>query len=618
MANWNIKEITGRQYVYCSKNAVSDVAAANFFGKAAAWVSGGSYAVGDRVTSSSIQYRNKTGVNTTTAPASDTTNWEFDFENYQTYSTSRSYLVGHKTNYNNEHYNCITNTTGTFNPQHWNKVIISNRDVPYKLLNTAINLINGDARFVSFEELDYTNNVATYNINIIISNGIWNETFTNPTKIFRIVGQSKFKTIIQNINTTNMGSMCYENLYIIAFNMYNTPQPNIRAINCIYGVLGQDNYSSATGFHFFYKNIVLNTINNRQGNPTRVLHMVNNSFLGNSVVIYNNPTTSSYSNQSVIKNNYFNSPQSLGKLDNLTQGLNVISLGNFDYNSFGANPTIGGVVQTSLSMLQATLPNQNIHSRYDSGITLNSDYTLPSGSVLLGTGSNGNNIGAEGRGYVGTTSTIFSTGNGALYRNLKITGTYIERDQISKQAQANSGGNMILDSTASSTNEEYTGFRIYISSGTGAGQTRTIASYNGSTKAITVTEAWTTLPDATSIYEILDGDLTSGIGDLGSVQTVRKMLFNNIQVYKADQLTIDQAVSITDPRLDKPSGMTYDLKVSNASDLGGASFVRFAQDEEFKIDSNNKGCGSEDYNPANVVSNTLTFRYYQVKLMFRK
>ena len=126
------------------------------------------------------------------------------------------------------------------------------------------------------------------------------------------------------------------------------------------------------------------------------------------------------------------------------------------------------------------------------------------------------------------------------------------------------------------------------------------------------------MPDATSIYEILDGELTSGIGDLGSVQTVRRLLFNNTPVYKDGGLTIDQAVSLTDPRLDKPAGMTYDLKVSNSSDLGGASFVRFAQDEEFKINSNNKGCGSEDYNPANVVSNTLTFRYYQVKLMFRK
>lgn len=609
MANWNIKEITGRQYVYCSKNAVSDVAASNFFGKAAAWVSGGSYDLGNRVTSSSIQYRNKTGVNTTTAPASDTTNWEFDFENYQTYSTSRSYLVGHKTNYNNEHYNCITNTSGTFNPAHWTKVIISNRDVPYKLLNTAVNLINGDARFVSFEELDYTNNVATHNIHIIISNGIWNETLTDATKQIRLVGQSKFKTILTNIAYVfyNRSNYFTENLHINSVYGGGSVNTYLKCSNCrVLRLNGGINYVWFQIVIFCFKSEISSITS---GGGIQIYHFVNNTVLSDT-----NTVNKTYFSNSVIKNNYFKGNSYLGSLSNMS----LIAPGNFDYNSFEGTPRIDSTLQTSLSMLQATLPNQNLHSRYDSGVTFNTGGTLPSGSVLLGVGSNGNNIGAEGRGYVDTTSTIFSTSNGAVYKNLKITGTYIERDQISKQAQANSGVNMILNSSASSTNEEYTGFRIYISSGTGAGQTRTIASYNGSTKAITVTEAWTTLPDATSIYEILDGDLTSGIGDLGSVQTVRKMLFTNTQVYKSDQSTIDQAVSITDPRLDNPAGMVYDLKVSNASDLGGASFVRFAQDEEFKIDSNNKGCGSEDYNPANVVSNTLTFRYYQVKLMFRK
>jgi len=609
MANWNIKEITGRQYVYCSKNAVSDVAASNFFGKAASWVSGGSYAIGDRVTSSSIQYRNKTGVNTTTAPASDTTNWEFDFENYQTYSTSRSYLVGHKTNYNNEHYICTTNTTGTFNPAHWNNVIISNRDVPFQLMNTANNLCISDARFVSYEELDYANNIAIHKSHILASNGIWNETLTNPTKIIEIVGQSKFKTRFEYPTNYVFSNFRFKNINFSISIGNSTNNVNLGAENCVFFEI---NTGSVISLFYFYKNCI-RSLNFGGGIGLKFIHFVNNTVLS----INQGTANPQWTNTSVFKNNYIKGVFRFGVPTN-SDGVNIVPAGNIDYNSFEGNCNVNGVSQTSLSMLQATLPNQNIHSRYDSGVTFNTDYTLPSGSVLLGTGSNGNNIGAEGRGYVDTTSTIFTTANGAIFKNLKITGTYVERDQISKQAQANSGGNMILNSSASSTNEEYTGFRIYISSGTGVGQTRTIASYNGSTKAITVTEAWTTLPDATSIYEILDGDLTSGIGDLGSVQTVRKMLLSNNPVYKADQTTIDQAVSITDPRLDKPSGMTYDLKISNSSDLGGASFVRFAQDEEFKIDSNNKGCGSEDYNPANVVSNTLTFRYYQVKLIFRK
>src|ERR1035437_4155490 len=91
MANWNIKEVLGTSYIYCSKNAVDDVAASNFFGKAAAWVSGAAVFINQRVTSVSIQYYNKTGVNTTTAPASDTTNWGIDKSNYQPYIASQTY-----------------------------------------------------------------------------------------------------------------------------------------------------------------------------------------------------------------------------------------------------------------------------------------------------------------------------------------------------------------------------------------------------------------------------------------------------------------------------------------------------------------------------------------------
>lgn len=617
MAKWNIKEITGRQYVYVSKNATSDVAAANFFGKAAAWVSNGAYAVGDRVTSVSIQYRNKTGVNTTTAPASDTTNWEFDFENYQTYATSRSYLVGHKTNYNNEHYVCINNTTGTFNPAHWNKVIVSNKDVPYKLMNTAVNLVNGDARFVSYESLDYTLNKAYHNIHLILSNGVWNEALTNPTKSIRVVGQSKSKTIISSISTTAVANMFYDTINISNYYIYNAQQGNIRATNCIYDTLSQDNSTNGTTFLFFYKNIVKSSANGRQGYPTICYHFVNNTILGNTVIFFNTANQSGYNYLTIIKNNYFESTQNFGKINNNIVGLDVIGSGNFDYNRFGANPTIGGVSQTSIGMLQATLPNQNISSSYGA-VTLNSDYTLPVGSPLINAGSNRNHIGAEGIGYPETTSTILDTANGAIYKNVVKYGSTLIREQISKQAQAGSNNTITLESSASSSDSHYNTFRIYISSGTGSGQTRTITGYDGTTKIATVNSNWTVNPDSTSIYEILDGELTSGIGDLGSVQTVRKMRFSNQPVYKIDQATIDQAVSMTDPRLDNPAGMVYDLKVSNASDLSGASFVRFAQDEEFKVDASGNGCGSDDYNPLTIASNTLTFRYYQVKLMFRK
>jgi hypothetical protein len=50
----------------------------------------------------------------------------------------------------------------------------------------------------------------------------------------------------------------------------------------------------------------------------------------------------------------------------------------------------------------------------------------------------------------------------------------------------------------------YNNARIYIASGTGSGQTRTISDYAGSTRIATVSAAWGTNPDATSVYSILD------------------------------------------------------------------------------------------------------------------
>jgi hypothetical protein len=70
-------------------------------------------------------------------------------------------------------------------------------------------------------------------------------------------------------------------------------------------------------------------------------------------------------------------------------------------------------------------------------------------------------------------------------------------------AQAGSTSTTIkLASTASATNDIYNGMTVYISSGTGMGQIKTIIDYVGSTKVATVS-TWTTTPDNTSVYEVM-------------------------------------------------------------------------------------------------------------------
>lgn len=72
-------------------------------------------------------------------------------------------------------------------------------------------------------------------------------------------------------------------------------------------------------------------------------------------------------------------------------------------------------------------------------------------------------------------------------------------------ATATAGGNtsITLDSGADPRDDYYNGARIFIYSGTGVGQIRTISDYVGSTKVATISAAWGTNPDATSVFSTL-------------------------------------------------------------------------------------------------------------------
>ncbi len=59
-------------------------------------------------------------------------------------------------------------------------------------------------------------------------------------------------------------------------------------------------------------------------------------------------------------------------------------------------------------------------------------------------------------------------------------------------------------STTSLTNNVYSGMIIRTTGGTGAGQSRTISAYSGTTNIATISTAWATVPDATTTYAIME------------------------------------------------------------------------------------------------------------------
>jgi hypothetical protein len=71
-------------------------------------------------------------------------------------------------------------------------------------------------------------------------------------------------------------------------------------------------------------------------------------------------------------------------------------------------------------------------------------------------------------------------------------------------AQAGGANTITLSSGASATNGIYNTCYVTILSGTGAGQTKQITGYVGSTKVATVASNWSTQPDNTSVYRVVD------------------------------------------------------------------------------------------------------------------
>jgi len=77
-----------------------------------------------------------------------------------------------------------------------------------------------------------------------------------------------------------------------------------------------------------------------------------------------------------------------------------------------------------------------------------------------------------------------------------------DNTQETGTAQAGGASTITLKAGASDANNFYTNAFVTITIGTGAGQTRWITGYDGTTKEATVSVAWDTIPDNTSEYSI--------------------------------------------------------------------------------------------------------------------
>lgn len=97
----------------------------------------------------------------------------------------------------------------------------------------------------------------------------------------------------------------------------------------------------------------------------------------------------------------------------------------------------------------------------------------------------------------------------AIGTGVTVSGYAAGQDTAVRRGTAQAGGasTITLDSGASATDHLYEGLTVALLSATGVGQARIITGYVGSTKVATVTPAWTTAPDATSVFALLQGQV---------------------------------------------------------------------------------------------------------------
>jgi hypothetical protein len=139
------------------------------------------------------------------------------------------------------------------------------------------------------------------------------------------------------------------------------------------------------------------------------------------------------------------------------------------------------------------------------------------GSVTGAVGSVTGNVGGNVTGSVGSVATggitAASIASGAIDRDSFAADTGLQSVR-SNTAQAGAATTITLDASASSTTDFYAGMGIYLTGGTGAGQSNVITAYNGTTKVATVRDTWLTNPDNTTTFAIFPGaDTAADIAD---------------------------------------------------------------------------------------------------------
>lgn len=109
-------------------------------------------------------------------------------------------------------------------------------------------------------------------------------------------------------------------------------------------------------------------------------------------------------------------------------------------------------------------------------------------------------------------------------------------------ATAGASSTITLPTGFSVTDDAYNNLDIMITSGTGAGQRRTISDYVGSTKVATVSSSWTTTPDSTSVFVVYKVPVTGTWSNLGTNESTFT-LGTNDTIFTTNDIQIEYSLN---------------------------------------------------------------------------
>lgn len=479
------------------------------------------------------------------------------------------------------------------------------------------NDISGDGTAQNpYRSIAKATTVASANTNIMLDDGVWNEGRNGRTGyIWWGNGRTRIKSSLRLDNSTLHRIILdtYTSLGVVfVYDCLVKSLPNSNSHTDLYYlyaynsiiVYGEAHKADGQGIPGFYYNCVLGTVG-------RICTMINSVIIGSVLYAYNS---------SLDKNVNTNS--------NL--GINALSNSRSTFYSCINNASTGKTFTDYFNYIHPNVLLKIHNATIDEWLAC--DFTAKEGSVNIGAGINGANIGFnEGFSTRATNdeNDKFKESNGAILRNIVWDATLngyalSHKDKVCVSSGANT---ITLAADAESTDDYYNGLFVGITAGNGYGEIHKIIDYDGATKIATIDTNWTTQPNTESIYSIT-GTIDSAEQDFGRVIRVKRnwaFCANMASWSKTDDASYCMWKEfITSPlynnddqkwELRPCSNFQYEYSIDGTNWYSNAELIA-GTDSENKDVERTYGNASESYVEANAKPMRLRYVKYHIHIGF--